>query len=272
MKNRKIVLGNKQVKLNMNKNIFFHILFILFFINLSTNSLAQEEAEKTKKWNFTVAPYFIFPGMTGDVAVKGIPMSIDASVGDIFDYLDFAFMIYGEASTDKWTIGLDALYMKLGHQANTPITERTVDLDMKQWAITPIGMYRFAPWAEAGLGGRINHLSSGVKIPPGDYILPGTDFSGESTWFDPIIVARVMDNFGAENWRFGLYGDFGGFGVGSKFTWQAYPFVGYRFSKLFELDLAYRWLSIDYEKGEGTDLLKYDMLISGPEIGFLFHF
>ncbi len=58
----------------------------------------------------------------------------------------------------------------------------------------------------------------------------------------------------------------------SCLAWQINPFVGYQFSKLFEIDLAYRWLSMNYESGADADYFLYDMVISGPEIGFLFHF
>ena len=92
------------------------------------------------------------------------------------------------------------------------------------------------------------------------------------TWFDPLLVARVMTRFDGSQWRLGMLADIGGFGIGSDLAWQINPFVGYQFSKLFEIDLAYRWLSMDYETGSGTDQFEYDMVISGPEIGLLFHF
>ena len=62
------------------------------------------------------------------------------------------------------------------------------------------------------------------------------------------------------------------FGVGSDLAWQVNPFVGYQFSKLFEIDVAYRWLGMKYENGSGTEYFLYDMVISGAEIGFMFHF
>jgi hypothetical protein len=73
-------------------------------------------------------------------------------------------------------------------------------------------------------------------------------------------------------WRLRISGNIGGFGIGSDLAWQVYPFVGYRFSRLFELSAAYRWLGMDYETGSGTDMFRYDMVTFGPEIGFVFHF
>jgi len=270
MKSKQTMQLNKQVKGKNKSYYYFRFLVLIYLVGIFLNAQAQDQP-KEKSWNFTVAPYFLFPNMNGNVAVKGIPVDINASTGDILNDLDFAFMIYGEASNDKWAITLDALYMKLSAQGTTPLTSRQANVEMKQWAVTPTGMYRLCSWAEAGIGGRINSISSTAKIAPGEYVLPGAEFSGDATWFDPIIVARVMEQFD-DKWRFGLYTDIGGFGVGSKFTWQVYPFAGYQFSKLFEMDLAWRWLGINYENGSETDYFQYNMVINGPEIGFLFHF
>lgn len=67
-----------------------------------------------------------------------------------------------------------------------------------------------------------------------------------------------------------LRGDIGGFGVGSDLAWQVHGKAGYRFSELFGLDLAYRVISMDYEKGDPGFV--YDMRIFGPELGLVFHF
>ena len=74
------------------------------------------------------------------------------------------------------------------------------------------------------------------------------------------------------NWKLGIRGDVGGFGMGSDITWQVFPFVGYRFSKLFEISGGYRALGMDYKTGSGTDAFLYDMVIFGPQLGLVFHF
>jgi hypothetical protein len=50
------------------------------------------------------------------------------------------------------------------------------------------------------------------------------------------------------------------------------PAVGYRFSKLFELSVQYRWIAINYATGTGADHFAYRMNIFGPQLGFAFHF
>ena len=69
-----------------------------------------------------------------------------------------------------------------------------------------------------------------------------------------------------------VYTEIGGFGVGSTFTWQVFPALGFSLSKRASLELGDRWLDIDYETGENTTLFKYDVLTQGPIVGFAFRF
>lgn len=277
---RKVILT--KIKEAMYKNLsldnFTTLLVVISFLFMgSMPTMAQnEDDENTKKWNFVAAPYLLLPTMQGNVAINDIPIEVDASPGDIFNVLEGGLMLFFEASNSKWAVNMDILYMKLGEAGTTPILGRTAELEIKQLGLTFNGLYRVAPWAEVGIGGRFNSIEqsaeiAGVGNTPGD-ILPGRFVSMKETWFDPLLVARVMTRFDGSQWRLGMLADIGGFGVGSDLAWQINPFVGYQFSKLFEIDLAYRWLSMDYESGADSNYFKYDMLISGPEIGFLFHF
>ena len=240
---------------------------LLLASTIATPAVAQD-AEKG--WDFVVAPYLLAPHMSGEVTVRGISAEIDAGPSDIFSKLDFGAMLYLEMNNPKWAIGLDGLYMNLGDSGETPLTKRKTDIDMQQFALEAKGLWRAAPWAEVGIGGRLNVLDAGLQVAPGTE-LPGSDVSNSYTWFDPLIVARLMATFDSP-WRIGISGDFGGFGIGSDYAWQVGPFVGYRFGSLFELAGAYRALGMKYETGSASDLFVYDMVISGFEIGLLFHF
>jgi hypothetical protein len=114
--------------------------------------------------------------MSGDVAIKGISAETDVEPSDIFAKLDFGFMLYMEIANPQWAITLDGLYMNLGDEGVTPVTERETEIDMKQLGIEVAGLWRTASWAEIGLGGRLNVLDGSLKIAPGQ-VLPGTDVS-----------------------------------------------------------------------------------------------
>jgi len=222
-------------------------------------------------WGFVVAPYLLFPHMNGQTSVRGHPVDVDIGPGDIFDNLDFGAMLYLEMANRDWAISLDGLYMNLGANGKTPITERDAEVDMKQLGITASGMWRVESFAEIGLGGRFNSLEGGLVVAPGEIALPGIDVSDTNTWFDPLIVFRFTAPLESK-WKLGIRGDVGGFGIGSDITWQVFPFVGYRFSKLFEVGAGYRALGMKYDTGSGDDYFLYDMITFGPQLGLSFHF
>ena len=59
------------------------------------------------------------------------------------------------------------------------------------------------------------------------------------------------------------YGDVGGFGAGSDFTWQVALGAAYDFSKTISGKFGYRYLSVDYDKGG----FAYDMKTRGVHLG-----
>ena len=275
----KEIIKTTKTKIGTPVSRYYQAIIIVLMILIALPTMAQEDAKKDKQWNFTAAPYLLVPYMNGNVGLGPVAVEVDASPGEIFDNLDFGMMLYFEASSDKWVINFDLLYMNLGSKGETFLLERETAVDLKQLGLTFNGLYRVAEWASVGVGFRVNSIKQGLKIAavpgpgPGDNdIFPAVDVSMTETWVDPLIVARVMTRFNDSNWRLGMVADIGGFGIGSDLAWQINPFVGYQFSKLFEIDLAYRWLAMDYETGSGADYFLYDMVISGPELGLLFHF
>ena len=247
---------------------------VAVFLAGSVHAAAGQDSaaeENDPGWNFVVAPYVLFPHMNGQTSVRGHPVDVDIGPGDIFDNLEFGAMLYLEMANRDWAISLDGLYMNLGAKGTTPITERDAEVDMKQLGITASGMWRAEPWAEIGLGGRFNSLEGGLVVAPGEVALPGIDVSDTHTWFDPLIVVRFTAPLESK-WKLGIRGDVGGFGIGSDITWQVFPFVGYRFSNLFEVAGGYRALAMKYDTGSGDDYFLYDMITFGPQLGLSFHF
>lgn len=223
------------------------------------------------RWGLTVAPYFVFPNMSGQAGIGDVVVDVDASPADVFDKLQFGFMVFLEMSNQDWAVGVDALYMDLGQDGLTPILGREAEANMKQLAIQTNILRRVAAWAEVGLGVRLNSIESGLKVAPGDIVLPGRDVTVKNTWLDPVIAARFTIPMESK-WRLGIQGDIGGFGISSDFAWQVLPFVGYRFSQVFELAAGYRAFGMKYETGSGGDYFLYDMVIFGPQLGIILRF
>lgn len=76
----------------------------------------------------------------------------------------------------------------------------------------------------------------------------------------------------SEKWRFRCRGDLGGFGIGSKLSWQAMINFGYRPWERTSIFFGYRGLGHDYEDGSGRDFVTLDFVHHGPQVGVDFHF
>ena len=88
-------------------------------------------------------------------------------------------------------------------------------------------------------------------------------------WLDPLVGLRVRHSVSPSQ-NFELRGDIGGFGVGTKFTWQtvgAYvPEVDYSGWKISGL-IGYRALSIDYSNWANGKQNSFNAILHGPVIG-----
>ena len=249
-------------------------LFLFLFLSNCLNNVSAQSPDSAKKWNFLTEVYVMFPYMNGETGVGNlITVPVDANPGDIFSKLKFAGMIYLEASTKKWAITSDIVYMNLNQEVSHSTLIHSGTVIAKQFIWEPAGLFRIASFLEAGIGGRLNSLQSDIDVRRN--VLPaGTEevtASASKIWFDPILIARISADV-KDKWLFQFRGDLGGFGVGSDFTWQLQAYAGYRFSKLFQLTAGYRILSIDYDKGSDADRFIYKVDTFGPVIRVGFNF
>jgi hypothetical protein len=236
-----------------------------------------------RKWNFVLAPYLIFPFMNGSMTFpnplpnqsQGPTASFELNPGDIFKMLRGFLTLYFEAAHPKFSLATDILYMNLGKGAQLPVGDRSADLRMQQLATELVVFGRIADWFEFGGGGRVNFVQAFLSAPAG-MVLPALEADFRKTWFDPLIAVRFSVPFKNDHWHLGVRADVGGFTLGSQYAWQVYPYGGYNFDgvkdkRVFELGAAFRAFGMKYELGDGPNRLVYDMIIWGPELGFIFH-
>ena len=233
-------------------------------------SPAAAQAPAGDSWRVTVAPYFLGAGMNGTTTVKGQDVTVDMSFSDILKNLQFGAMGLVVARKGQWGVGGDAIWMALGANGTAPgPVGVTASTDMSQGAFAFYGLRRLAPYADVFFGGRVNYLSANLRI---NSPLQVRSVDGAKTWFDPLVGLQLRTPENGKRWHAQVYTEFGGFGVGSTFTWQIFPTVGVDLTKRAALEFGYRWLDIDYSSGENTTLFKYDVLTQGPVLGFAFRF
>lgn len=246
----------------MKKLTIITILLITFIIN---SSLFAQEVNNTK-WHYLAEIYLMFPNMKGEIGIAGLPpANVDADVSTIFGHLKFGAMLYFEASNDDWSISSDLLYMDLEQDLEDSNFISNGKISAKQLAWEIAGLKQITSWFDVGMGMRLIGLDSAIEFTGAQ----GINRSGSESiyWVDPIIVMRFKDLLESK-WILQFRGDIGGFGIGSKFSWQAQANVGYRFSKLFQATIGYRYISVDYDK---NDFL-YDIDTYGGVIRLGFNF
>jgi len=243
----------------------FALGFLLVLL-ASTPGLAQTPDEG---WRVTFAPYMLGAAMNGTTAVAGRELTVDMGFSDILENLQFGAMGLVVARKGDWGVGGDAIWMALGANGTAPgPIGITGSADMNQGAFAFYGLRRLAPVADLFFGGRVNTLQGDLRFNgPGQ-----RSADGSKTWFDPLVGLQLHTPVAGKRWHAQLYTEFGGFGVGSDFTWQVFPTVGVNLATWASLEFGYRWLDIDYTSGEDDTLFKWDVLTQGPVFGVAFRF
>lgn len=246
------------------------IVLLLFLI---IQSAVAQDAPATKKWNVLLKPYFMFPNMKGTAGLKDLPdVDVNANPGDVFSHLQFGMMLYAEVENEEWAFSSDILYMKLGEELRKGTLINGGNLNAKQFVWELDALKKISPWFDAGVGLRLNSLKSDIQVNTisGQGQVTPRVASGSKAWVDPVIVGRLKTP-GAKKFSAQLRTDIGGFGIGSKFTWQVQLDAIYRFSPLFDLGLGYRTIGVNYEKGSGQERFLYDVNTFGPVVKLGFH-
>jgi hypothetical protein len=231
---------------------------------------AEPPAPAEKGWEFATIGYAWLAGAWGetDVIVPVAPVDVDLPFGKVLDSFKFAFMGAAELKRDRLVILGDLTFIHLDADEGIGIRDPDfleAELDTRTSEVTLIGGYRIVDEPSVNLdllaGGRLNWLKLSLQLSG-----PNREADGEikKTWFDPLVGGRVAVPV-AEKWSLGLYGDVGGFGVGSSITWQLWPTVSYQLSRRMTLGAGWRYYKVKYRDGD----FLYNVHQSGPLITFV---
>jgi hypothetical protein len=94
--------------------------------------------------------------------------------------------------------------------------------------------------------------------------------SGNISWVDPFVGGRVRHKL-APGQDLSIEADIGGFGIGSRISWQALAAYSFDFGRTGSIAWAgvvgYRALYVDYIQGSGSTLFEMNILQHGPLLG-----
>ena len=220
-------------------------------------------------WEFKAIGYLWLAGTKGtaDVIKPVAPVDFDLSIGDVLHALQFAVMGAAEAQKDRVVFLGDFAFFHLAFRKGIGIRDpdfATASLDLRTAEVTLLGGYRVVNNGPLKVdllaGGRMNSFKIAMQLQG-----PAREADGtiKRTWVDPIIAARVVAPL-SEKWSLSLYGDVGGFGLGSHITWQAAPTINWAISHKTSVGAGWRYLKVDYRNGD----VLYNVGLSGPVIDF----
>lgn len=282
---------------------------LIFATCLALASLARADgmappesmAAPASKWTYQFTPYGWVPWVQGDATIRGRRFNVYASPVNVLEDLDFAWMSYMQAKNGALTLFADVIYGDLSSSGSLVASRNfnggnatlgaALSASYRFWIVEAGGMYEVMRWRTAHgarapdtvlemlAGGRYWHQELDVDLAlSGTTNINGLTVSGNRaiassggvSWVDPFIGARMRWQ-PAPGEEVSLRGDIGGFGAGSKFSWQALAAYNWRLCTQGALTLdgyvAYRALAVDYAQGSGTDRYVFDVIQHGPVVG-----
>jgi hypothetical protein len=236
------------------------IMLCLFCLLVPTVAQSQEQ----KNWEFELAPLYLWAiNINGDLGIRGRTANASIEFNDIWDNLQGVFtarfnMLYKE----KFGLLIDYNYLDLGKEKASGVGN--IEASFTSQILHLGATYRFLQgthtW-DALAGIRYIYLDSSIDLNNA-----GVRLSGDQDWVDPIVGARYSLAF-ADKWALRLYGDIGGFGVSSDFSWQGLALIDFQPWRNVAIVAGYRAIYADYETGGVNDRFVYDATVHGPVVG-----
>ena len=235
---------------------------------------AQTPAPTSEGWHVVIAPYMWALNTSGDLTLGPIEKEFELPIGTALKQLKGALQVRAEVRNHRVGLATDFTYLEVakGGAFSLPLPDGTTaggDVDLRINFFEAWPYYRFGDDDNAFdvfAGIRYNAFRTEIGVPSLD-----VNASRPFNWTDPLVGARWL---GRVKPSVGLLAraDFGGFGAGSQFTLNLQGGVHWQFSQVAGLALEYRWMDIDYEKGDSgrSDYFKFDGSMHGALVGVTF--
>lgn len=235
-------------------------------------------------WNFGLGLYLPLTNISGDVSMASptggeMDLPIDLRFRDIADNWKGGISGVFGLKKERWSVNLDLSYVKLENKQPIqslagPELDVTTTVTMSEHELF-LGYQISDPdqgVSEIIFGTR--YIGQNVKLKA-DIIEPAFSSTSidedisENWWMGFLGARHVGPLAGSENWLILVRADVGAFDTSGRITWRADLGADWRFAKSWDLVMKYKWLGIDYKKGEpgDSDYYYYKALEHGPVVG-----
>jgi hypothetical protein len=220
---------------------------------------------RVEYWNFSA---------DGEATVEGTSTDIDEG-SKVIDGTNHSVIFSAERSFDEWGLGFDLSFGGQSSSKQISPTE-TADWELETSMFSGYGYWTFLDAepesvesltldALAGLRSYMNYYE--IDINPYD---PNNNRnrSDQVGWVDPILALRLKSSFN-ENWGMELYGDCGGFGLGSasELSVLARLALVWSVTEGFGVIGGYRLLNVDSGEESGDERTELDLQMRGFTLG-----
>ncbi len=213
-------------------------------------------------WEYTVAPYLWGPDFRTSLDIGRNP-PVDGSTS-IFNILNSAFLIAGEARNGRWAIGAEFNYLDLGDDVTIGPFNQLANWELDGTMSSLVAGYTVLEDSQSRVEafGGLRHWDLDLATT-----VLGLTATTDQSWTDPIVGARY-DRAINERWGVSAMGNIGGFGYGSDFQWEAVLQASWKWTERTSIAGGYRHLSVDFQEG-GTVI---DLILTGPYVAVAFNF
>jgi len=270
---------------------------------IAQDTLTKKEINRQKK-NFLLPgkPWLVevplwIPGFRGnfaygDISIEGedgadienpVEPPDKPGFGDIFSrifstrwYLKFFFLTKLAYEKNRFIAQLDGLTGAVGESTqfnynNAQIVQanfRTVNLRLLAGykiinTIGKKGTFQYELFGYLGVRAHFHKIYSDL-----DGLVNKLDIS--PSWFEPII--GLQNQFTWKRWFLVLQGDYGGFFVDQKYSFQFTGYAYYRSGKITSVKIGWNHLDLNHKGTFIKENFKVKATLSGPSAGIVFHF
>jgi hypothetical protein len=238
---------------------------------LALGALVFPLREVSAENQFTVKPFLMLGQIDGDLRAEGVDADFGLGWGNSLQKGNGAIGLDFDARQDELSLLSQIWYTALSDTKSNiegfPGSFTQVDVSGTFWTET-FGVSVFMDdktFFDLTIGGRLASVSNSFSARTD--ATGQSDFSQSKTWVDPVVgfKAHIPAD---DRISFDFGGDYGGFNVSSKVTWQGVIAANYSLTKRTDVSLSYRAMMYDYDEGN----FRYDLLMHGPSLGLVLHF
>ena len=217
-------------------------------------------------WEFEITPHYWYSDVEFDVESDSLDISADADFDEVFNIMEYAVFVYGEARKDRWGFWGSLDLLSLNEDKIVQTFKADVEMDQTLFQIG--AAYRiYDEGLKVDLLGGLRYTEIDVDVSAKNPVGRAIDDSEDEDWIEPLVGARLINDW-TDWWYSSLSFDVGGAGIGSDFTWQVFLSQGFRLSRNIDLRVGYRYLDIDYDHNG----VSVETTTSGPLAGLAFRF